>query len=181
MEIEIKYKTISVTMIYNIALTIEDEFLDKAIEIYENLGLNLKTKFRVGKDSKLHATIVKFESNNELKISELKELIKDLNQNILITIYQVRALPSNENPIWIELSLELTDELKKLHLKLLERTNKFKIINRVRKQYRPHITLARTLKDRVNNVIPITRTLDEFRIKSKLNVIISEPEYKILT
>jgi 2'-5' RNA ligase len=167
-------------MIYNIALTFEETFIDRAIEIYEDIGQDLKTQFNVGEKIRLHATLIKFESERELEINELKELVSDLNKEIIVRIHQIRALPAEENATWIELSLELTEELKDLHENILERTKKFKIISGIKERYRPHITLAKTAKNsRIDNS-SITKPLNKFNLRSKINIGISEPEFKIV-
>jgi len=137
-------------MIYNIALIFDKETNKQIYGFYKNIKSNLNLEFGLKENSISHLTIIKFESQSKLNQDELNEILKDLENNIIIDFSGITFLPAHSKGCWIELSILKNQQLIEIQNKLLTKLTNFKIKSGIKNQFRPHITFAKIKDCKIN-------------------------------
>lgn len=144
---------------YNYALRF-DELLGKEI-------VNFSKKFTQGIDELFcldgnsipHATIVKFQLDNEIDDELISKVAQNSPKTIPVNFYGLTFLPSKNGGIWVEISFLKNDALLALQDNIVRVLKNAKIKNKVGDLYRPHITIGKITNDNLIKTIRLDYNL----------------------
>lgn len=169
-------------MIYNIALILNKKDNELIFNFYKNIKKNIEFEFEINKSSILHLTLLKFYSNRKLESSDLKDIFSNLNNDYIINIKKISALKNELGEYWIELSVNESKDIIDLHKYFLNKLKEFKILSRVDKDFRPHITLAKIKSDNslfeINKLISNSINISNITVKLKIGI--SNPDFTLI-
>jgi len=137
-------------MIYNIALSFDEETNKQIYQFYSKFKDNLNLDFGLKEHSIPHATIIKFKSQSELSKEELDNLFNNIIVDLKVDFSGITFLPSHSKGCWIEISILKDQQLIEIQNKLIERVQNHEIKSGIEHRFRPHITFAKINDCKIN-------------------------------
>lgn len=165
-------------MIYNIALTFDEETNKQIYQFYTKFKDNLNLDFGLEKYSIPHATVIKFKSQSNLSKEELDGLFNNLIVDVKIDFSGITFLPSHSKGCWIEISVLKNQQLIEIQNKLIEKLNKYKIKSGIKDRFRPHITFAKIKDSKINLEDLDYSLLRKKEVNAKLVIGLAESEFE---
>ncbi|MCK4650048.1 hypothetical protein KAT36_02340 [Candidatus Pacearchaeota archaeon] len=132
-------------MIYNIALVFEERINKQIHDFYGIIKDNLNLEFGLESRSIPHATLIKFESKEELNSEKLSSIIEDMADDIKVDFSGITLLPSKSSiDCWVELSILKSQKLIEIQRVLISKLKDYDIVSGINDRFRPHITFCKT-------------------------------------
>ena len=126
-------------MIYNVALVFEKGVGEEIYGFYEKFKGEMDFEFGLKKDSVAHASVVKFESEEEVD-----GLLDGLGGEWEVDFSGISFLPSHSGEgCWVEISILKSGRLAEIQEKLVERLAGCEIKSGVGDRFRPHVTFGK--------------------------------------
>lgn len=136
---------------YNFALRFDDSVSQEIVNFSERLNKEIDKLFCLDSNSIPHATIVKFQIDNEIDNNLISQFEQYSKNTILVNFYGLSFLPSKNGGIWLEISILKNSEIVVLQENVVSLLNNAKLKNKVGDLYRPHVTIGKIKNDNLVN------------------------------
>lgn len=135
---------------YNFSLVFDKDTKEQIREYARKINSALDTKFDLTAESIPHISLIKFNADEELNSTIIKQIENICPKELYVTFSGLTLLPSHNAGTWVEISVIKTNDLIRLQKQAELLLPNVQILNKIGDGYRPHITLSKTVD--VNNL-----------------------------